>query len=97
LPRQRVRDGLLAGHPLAGGPVLGEAHIAQAPTCRLQLGDGARDSDDLARAVGAEPRALYRVLRLLASLDVFTEVAPRSVRPLAPWTLPAEPGCRSST
>ncbi|HZO30639.1 MAG TPA: methyltransferase [Chloroflexota bacterium] len=40
-----------------------------------QLAQGPRGSDDLARAVGAEPRALYRLLRLLASLDVFAEVS----------------------
>ncbi|HLJ08598.1 MAG TPA: hydroxyneurosporene methyltransferase, partial [Acidimicrobiia bacterium] len=28
-----------------------------------ELAAGPRDSDDLARAVGAEPRSLYRVLR----------------------------------
>jgi SAM-dependent methyltransferase len=43
-----------------------------------QLGDGPRHSDELARAVGADPGALYRVLRLLASLGVFTEVTPCS-------------------
>src|SRR3954452_7891756 len=43
-----------------------------------QLSQGPRASDDVARIVGAEPQALYRVLRLLASLDVFTEVAPRT-------------------
>jgi SAM-dependent methyltransferase len=43
-----------------------------------QLGEGPRGSDELARAVGADPQALYRVLRLLASLGVFTEVAPGS-------------------
>ena len=43
-----------------------------------QLGEGGRDSDELARAVGAEPRALYRVLRLLASLGVFAESVPGS-------------------
>src|SRR5918912_1099181 len=43
-----------------------------------QLSQGPRASDDVARSVGAEPRALYRVLRLLASLDVFAEVAPRT-------------------
>src|SRR3954447_1404487 len=43
-----------------------------------QLGDGPRQSDELARAVGADPRALYRVLRLLASIGVFVEVAPGS-------------------
>ena len=43
-----------------------------------QLGQGPRGSDELARAVGADPQALYRVLRLLASLGVFAEVAPRT-------------------
>jgi SAM-dependent methyltransferase len=42
------------------------------------LSDGPRTSDELARAVGAEPRALYRVLRLLASLDVVAEPSPGS-------------------
>ena len=45
-----------------------------------QLGEGPRSSDELARAVGADPQALYRVLRLLASLGVFAEVAPRLLR-----------------
>jgi O-methyltransferase domain len=43
-----------------------------------QLGQGPRGSDELARAVGADPQTLYRVLRLLASLGVFTEAAPGS-------------------
>jgi len=42
------------------------------------LGAGPRSSDELAEAVHADPEALYRVLRLLASLGVFTEVAPRT-------------------
>jgi SAM-dependent methyltransferase len=37
------------------------------------LADGPRRSDELAQAVGADPHALYRVLRLLASLGVFVE------------------------
>jgi len=41
-----------------------------------QLGEGPRPTAELARAVGADPQALYRVLRLLASLGVFAEVAP---------------------
>jgi SAM-dependent methyltransferase len=43
-----------------------------------QLADGPRASDDLARAVGADPDALYRLLRLLAMNGVFAEVAPRT-------------------
>ena len=37
------------------------------------LRDGAKSSDELAHAVGAHPRGLYRVLRALASLGVFAE------------------------
>ncbi len=40
------------------------------------LADGPRRSDDLARAVGADPQALYRVLRMLASIGLFTETVP---------------------
>src|SRR5688500_10025082 len=40
------------------------------------LGAGPRPSDELANAVDADPEALYRVLRLLASIGVFAEVAP---------------------
>jgi hypothetical protein len=43
-----------------------------------QLGEGPRGSDEIARSVGADPQALRRVLRLLASLGVFAEVAPCS-------------------
>ena len=43
-----------------------------------QISQGPRASDELAGAVGAEPRALYRVLRLLASIGVLDEVAPRT-------------------
>jgi ubiquinone/menaquinone biosynthesis C-methylase UbiE len=43
-----------------------------------QLGEGPRDSSELARVVGADPGALYRVLRLLASIGVFVEVTPGS-------------------
>jgi hypothetical protein len=41
-----------------------------------QLCDGPRDCDYIARKVSAEPQALHRVLRLLASIGVFTEVRP---------------------
>ena len=43
-----------------------------------RLANGARTCDDLAREVGADPQALYRVLRLLASIGVFVQAAPRS-------------------
>ncbi|MQA08719.1 MAG: methyltransferase [Pseudonocardiaceae bacterium] len=40
--------------------------------------DGARSVDELASFTGTEPEALYRALRTLASIGVFTEVAPRT-------------------
>jgi SAM-dependent methyltransferase len=41
-----------------------------------QLADGPRSSDELAHAVGAQPGALFRVLRMLASIGVFEESTP---------------------
>jgi hypothetical protein len=38
------------------------------------LKDGPKRCDELATAVGADPEVLYRVLRALASVDVFAEV-----------------------
>jgi SAM-dependent methyltransferase len=40
------------------------------------LTDGPRTSDELARIVGADPGALYRVLRLLASIGVLVQATP---------------------
>lgn len=37
------------------------------------LADGAKNIDELARSTAMHPRSLYRVLRLLASVGVFTE------------------------
>ncbi|HEX3606963.1 MAG TPA: methyltransferase [Candidatus Dormibacteraeota bacterium] len=42
------------------------------------LAEGPRECTELARAVDADPQALYRVLRLLASLGVFEQLAPGS-------------------
>ncbi len=56
--------------------------IAQAIAVAADLGiadllaEAPRSSDELARATGSHPRAFYRLLRALASVGVFTEVAP---------------------
>ncbi len=42
------------------------------------LASGPRSAAELARASGANEDALYRVLRLLASVGIFTEVSPRT-------------------
>ena len=44
------------------------------------LADGPRPVDELAREVGADPDALHRILRALASDGVFAEEAPRVYR-----------------
>src|SRR6266550_7459005 len=41
------------------------------------LASGAKSTAELARVSGANEDALYRVLRLLASLGIFEEVAPK--------------------
>jgi hypothetical protein len=54
---------------------------AQAPWAAASLGvadllaSGPKTRDELARAAGAQPRALYRVLRALACLGIFAERA----------------------
>ena len=42
------------------------------------LVDSPRSSADLAHATSTHPRALYRLLRLLCSVGVFTEIQPDS-------------------
>lgn len=43
-----------------------------------RLANGPRTCDELAQEVGADPLALYRVMRLLASIGVFAQAASRS-------------------
>src|SRR5215204_1076051 len=40
------------------------------------LADGPKTSGELAQASGTQPRALYRLLRALASVGIFTEIEP---------------------
>ena len=42
------------------------------------LGSGPRSCEELAPMVGADPGALYRLLRLLASIGVFAQTGPRA-------------------
>lgn len=48
-------------------------HVAAKLGIADVLKDGPQDASALARAVGAHPRALYRLLRALASLGIFAE------------------------
>ena len=50
-------------------------HVAAELGVADLLREGPRPSDELAAACGADPPTLYRLLRALASVGVFTEVA----------------------
>jgi hypothetical protein len=52
-------------------------YVAVALKVADHLASGAKTADDLARATGTQADALYRVLRLLASMGVFHEEGPR--------------------
>jgi len=63
---------LVSGHWIAQAiAVVAELGIADV------LADGPRSSDDLAQAAGCQSGALYRLLRALAGLGIFTEVEPK--------------------
>jgi len=70
-PPSAVMMGLITGYWVS--QAVGVAARLGVPD---QLGGGPRPSDELARAVDADPGALYRVLRFLASRGVFSEPAP---------------------
>jgi hypothetical protein len=48
-------------------------HVTAALGIADLLREGAKSSDELASAVGADPSSVYRLLRTLASIEVFTE------------------------
>ena len=73
LPPPAVMMGLITGYWVS--QAVGVVAFLGVPD---QLSQGPRSSDDVARTVGADPQALYRVLRLLASLGVLEETAPRT-------------------
>lgn len=52
-------------------------HVAAALGIADRLKDGPQRSDDLAASTGADPQALYRLLRALAAVGVFREGADR--------------------
>src|SRR4051812_29461937 len=60
-------------------------HVAAKLGLADRLGDGPRTVDDLAATTGTDTRSLYRLLRALASVGVFTEEGERrfGLTPLA--------------
>ncbi len=69
-------------------------HVAAELGVADQLAAGERPVEELAEAVGADPDGLFRLLRGLASLGVFTETAPRrfALTPLAELLRSDHPG-----
>ena len=65
---EALRDTILGNRVSAALYVVAKLGIADL------LAGGAKGSEDLAHAVGAHPRSLYRVLRLLASQGVSNDV-----------------------
>jgi hypothetical protein len=72
LPPHAQLSGLLSGYWLAQAvSVVAKLGVADA------IASGKKNVDEIAKAVGAHPGALHRVLRALASVGVFAEGAPR--------------------
>src|SRR5215218_2263243 len=64
-------------HLISGGWIAQAVGVAAELGIADLLADGPKSSNELAQATGSHPRALYRLLRTLASIGVFTESAPR--------------------
>ncbi len=71
------RPSVALRHLIDGFQVSQALHVAATLGIADLLADGPRTSDDLAAATETHPRALYRVLRALASASVFHEEAER--------------------
>jgi hypothetical protein len=71
-------------------------HVAAMLGVADQLKDGPKFCDDLAQASGAHPRSLYRLLRALAAVGVFQEIANKefSLTPLGICLTSDVPGSR---
>ena len=70
--RQATPQDTLAGM-ITGYWVSQMVHVAAKLGLADRLADGPRTADELAQATGTNPRSLYRLLRALASLGVFSE------------------------
>src|SRR5688572_6911184 len=61
---------------ILGNQVQQAIHVAARLDIAELLSDGPRQVDDLAMAAGAQPDALRRLLKCLAGIGVFAELAP---------------------
>jgi len=72
----KVRHSLSLIKMLTGYWITQMLHVAAKLGVADLLKDGPRSSDELAKSVGADARSLYRLLRALASVGIFSEVEP---------------------
>jgi len=68
--------GVQLDYLIAGGWITQAIGLAAELGIADLLADGSKPSTELAEATGCHPQALYRLLRALASVGVFTEVEP---------------------
>jgi hypothetical protein len=78
MERNAERPSAVLRRLVNGYQVTQAIHVAATLGIADLLGEGAKSSDELARATGAHPDALYRLLRALAALGVFHEGEGRS-------------------
>ena len=81
-------------HLLYGYRLSQAIYVAAKLSLADRLKDGPKGSDELATAVGAHPEALYRLLRVLASVGIFAEVDQRrfTLTPLGAFLQTDVPG-----
>ena len=65
---------------MAGHIVASAVNISARLGLSDRLAKGPRTADDLARETGANPDALYRLMRTLAGVGMFEETSARIVR-----------------
>ena len=90
IPPQRVMSQLLFGKQLTASlSALARLGVAD------HMGDTAISAEELAGKVGAHAPSLYRVMRMLASVGVFTEEPGRQIRADTARRRCSRPTCRA--
>ncbi len=80
------KEAVQPSSPMSLRELIGGMRVTQLIYVAAKLGiadllkDGSKSVDELASNVGAHPRALYRVLRALASIGIFAEVGDRQFK-----------------
>lgn len=75
--QNKIPPGRALNQMIIGYRVSQAIYVAAKLSLADHLTEGPRNVDELAKSVDAHPDALYRLLRALASLGLFTEIEPR--------------------